>query len=391
MITTARNATLADLGKLLTEQQARKLDVVAPASTLRMEHGRLLVTGSDPVLSEDGVTATTGVYDATDVFDEGLADKLGIPLPYMRRLRNDRPDLLDANVNGWLHGYMGSAPALAEQEVDAIAGDPRSFLLRLFKPAGDAPGIARAFLSDRYKPIDHFDILTAVLQGIREAGVNAIPTRCDLSERTMRVQIAAPEVEALAPLLLAGYRSPYTGLTGEDNPTVFAGFDFGNSETGGGAFYIVPRLTIQICTNGMVLTKDAMRAVHLGGKMEEGVIDWSSDTQAKQVALITAKARDAARTFLDVKYMERQIAAITQIAITPITGAEATIKTVAKKLAFSEEITAGVLDHFIRGGQLTAGGVMQAVTSFSQSIDDPDKANSLNDQGIRAMELAAAQ
>jgi len=35
----ARNATLADLARLLREQQARKVDIVAPAAAIRRPRG----------------------------------------------------------------------------------------------------------------------------------------------------------------------------------------------------------------------------------------------------------------------------------------------------------------------------------------------------------------
>ena len=52
-------------------------------------------------------------------------------------------------------------------------------------------------------------------------------------------------------------------------------------------------------------------------------------------------------------------------------------------------IVIGKLTHFIRGGQLTAGGVMQAVTSVAQTLDDADAASDLEAQALRVMELAA--
>ena len=45
---------------------------------------------------------------------------------------------------------------------------------------------------------------------------------------------------------------------------VFAGWVLSNSETGCGAFTITPRLVVHVCRNGMTITKDALRAVHLG-------------------------------------------------------------------------------------------------------------------------------
>ena len=114
----ARNATLSDLAALLRDQQARKADVVAPAAAIRAEGARLVVAGTDPVLGPDGVTMTTGTYIPTEVCDQGVADKLGIPAAYLRRLREHKPGLYDANVNAWLDG------------------DDRKFLLRCLRPAG---------------------------------------------------------------------------------------------------------------------------------------------------------------------------------------------------------------------------------------------------------------
>jgi hypothetical protein len=51
-----------------------------------------------------GVTSAAWIYRPTKVADDGISAKLGINLAYLRRLRDQRPDLWDANVNGWLHG-----------------------------------------------------------------------------------------------------------------------------------------------------------------------------------------------------------------------------------------------------------------------------------------------
>ena len=107
----------------------------------------------------------------------------------------------------------------------------------------------------------------------------------------------------LAPALLAGYRSPFTGASGADNPVVFAGFVITNSETGCGAFTLTPRLVVQVCRNGMTITRDALRAVHLGERLEEGAVTWSDNTRDKTLALITAKTTDAVTAYLDPGYV----------------------------------------------------------------------------------------
>jgi hypothetical protein len=44
-----------------------------------------------------------GSYRPTAVFDEGVADKLGIPVAYLRRMREaDLLSLYDRTLNGWL-------------------------------------------------------------------------------------------------------------------------------------------------------------------------------------------------------------------------------------------------------------------------------------------------
>ncbi|MEV4296076.1 hypothetical protein [Microbispora rosea] len=124
---TARNAGLAELHALLRDQHARKVDIPVTTAQIRAAGTHLQLIDTPPVLSEAGVSDSAGLYLPTEICDQGLADKLGIPLPYLRRLRAHQPALYEANVNTWLRS------------------DDRRFLLRGLRGAGDAPGVARAF------------------------------------------------------------------------------------------------------------------------------------------------------------------------------------------------------------------------------------------------------
>jgi hypothetical protein len=263
--TTTRNADLSGLVDLLKTQQDVKYDVVAPASALKYQNGLLVVKDGSAVMDSEGVSLTDAFLSPTEIFEEGVSQRLGIPRGYVTRMRNEHTELLDANVNGWL-----------QQEPN------RKFLVRGFK--SDDPsetGIARALLSDRFKVIDNVDILFAALDGIRFSGANVEIAGADLSERRMTVKVSAPEIAALAPELLGNYRSPFSGQSGSDVPVVFAGLVISNSETGGGAFTITPRVVFQVCSNGLTVKKDAMRQIHIGGKLDEGVIKWSDETQQR--------------------------------------------------------------------------------------------------------------
>jgi hypothetical protein len=238
--------------------------------------------------------------------------------------------------------------------------------------------------------MDNLDALMAILEGVEAAGIRVDIRGCDLTESRMYVRIRAEEIKGYAPTLLKGYRSPFSGAVGDENPTEFAGFEFSNSEVGAGALTLAPQLVVQVCDNGMTINKEIRREIHRGGQLSEGLIRWSDETRKKEVELIRSKTKDAVQTFLDVDYVTRTIATLEQTAGKPIESADKVVRTVGKKLAFSEEQISGILDHFIAGGQRTAGGVLQAVTSYAQTIASADLANEVEAQGIKAMELAAA-
>ena len=401
-----RNATLADMVTILRGQRARRLDVVAPAAAIHAYDGNLVIDSTVSQLAADGVTSAAGTYRPTVVTDEGIADKLGISLAYLRRLRSARADLWDANVNGWLHG----------SELAGYPGDDRKFMVRLFQPVGDGDGlgVARAFLSDSYKVIDNLDALMATLDGIRQAGTNVVFDGLDLTERRLYARVVAPGVGAIAPALLSGYRSPFGGrmyvpgsrwtpeqaraAAARDSrghqpgtePVLFAGFVISNSEVGDGAWSITPRIVAEICGNGLQIAADVTRAIHLGSPQEQGIVRYSADTMEKELALITARARNAVATFLSTGYLLDKIAQLERKAGVPVTHPDQTVRQVAKAAKFSDEMADAILGHFIRGGQLTAGGVMQAVTSVAQTLDDADAAHDLEAQAVRVLDLAAA-
>lgn len=392
--TTARKASLADLEQMLRDQRTRSRDFVAPAGQVRFrDDGVLSVEGTEAVLTEDGVSTTAGLYRPTAVFLEGLASKLEIPVGYLKRTYETRPDIFSATANAWLSGRKAKFRHTADGPVElrpAIDADPRNFLCRTFATGGEGEvGIARALLSNKYEAVDHLDALVAALAGVREAGVEVNIDSCDLSERRMRVRVVAPGVAAHAPRLLDGYRSPYGGASGTENPVVFSGFIISNSEVGDGAYTITPRLVVQICNNGMTINRDVVRAVHLGSLKSAGAVDWSADTQRKILDVVTAKTRDLVATVLSPAYVEKQLRTIEQQAGHEVSDAAHVVETVTKQLQFPESVRASVLDHFIRGSQMTSGGVLNAVTAAAQEISDPELAATVEEAGLDALAIAA--
>jgi hypothetical protein len=199
----------------------------------------------------------------------------------------------------------------------------------------------------------------------------------------MYLRISVPEITALAPGLLHGYTSPYGGARGADNPVVEAGIVISNSETGGAAFTITPELVVRICSNGMTIKKDMIRKTHLGAKMEEGVRVSERTVKANR-ELVASQTEDAINTFLDADYMNRVLAGLQEGSDEKIDDVEKTIADVTARPAFSKADTKGLLAAFMDGGDRTRGGLVQAVTSYSQQVDDADRAYEMDADALPA-------
>lgn len=371
---TTRNTDLHRLHAILTAQQARKIDVVMSPRSLRAEAGQLVISGTESVISDHGVTDPNGSYDPTTSCDADIAAKLSVPSAYLRKCRKEALGLWDANVNGWL---------------DRAAYDV-NYMVRAFTGESGRPGAARALLSHNYKRIDHSDVLTAALQGIKDAGVPVEVEGCDLTEQRMYVRVFSPAVKLESPILTRDYRSPLTGAEGVDDPIVWGGFVIRNSETGAGAAVIEPRIIFKVCNNGQTITSHGHRAVHLGGRIDEGLVNWSEDTLARTLDLITSKARDAVREFLRPEFVQELIRALEAKAGVPVTRPEEQITAISQTLRFSPEQRELILDHFMAGRSMTAGGVMHAVTSAAQTMPDGDVAYDMEAKATHALHLAAA-
>jgi hypothetical protein len=430
--TETRNAELADVLAILQEQRARRLDVVVRQHMIAPHGGNILVRAGDSttIVTDEGTTTAAGVYRPTAVGDEGLAGMLGIPTGYLKNLRRldpPRTDLWDANVRGFLHG--------GTEDID---GDVRNYppydgamLLRLLRGDEATDGVLRAVLSPRYKVIDNLDVLLAVMDGLRQAGVEAFPDVSDLTDRRMHVRFSVPGIAAYAPQLLDGYRSPFDGPGGVQRagngdrpgmrlqaghfgagggavaralaaakregkdypagqePIVFAGLKVTNSDVGEGARSIAPEIVVQICGNRLTLTASADRAVHLGSLKDEGVIEWSAATMDKELELITSQAADAVTTFLTPEWFLGKVAEIEALAGAPVGKPEEVIKDVSRTAGFSQGETDAILAHFLRGGAYTSGGVASAVTSVSQTLPSADRAAELDAKAVSVMAHAA--
>ncbi len=325
---------LQSLVNKLELQKDAKVDLVSPARNIQVTDGDKIHIG--------GYTFT-----ANNLFESQMAQKLGIPVGYYRKTKEALPDLLSDNVNGWLD----YAPS-------------KKFLVRAFQKA-EQPGIARAFLSDRYHIIDNYDVLFAALDAIQQTGVNVEITKAEVTENRMYLHVTCPEVEMQADSFLREYLKENDAL----GNGIISGFVISNSEVGAGTFEIRPRAVIVKCNNGLVVKDDRFRRYHLGAQMKAGEIQWSERTKQKNYELIISQTQDAVNTFLSKEYLGKMVEKIAVAHEIELAHPIDAVQNVCTHLKITEQHRANILQHFLKDGIHNAGGIYHAITRESQFMD----------------------
>jgi hypothetical protein len=381
--TSLRNGDVTQLMQLLANQRAHQIDVVTPSTALSARDGLIRIDTDELYMGTTGFTPIRGTYDPTDLFLGGLAERLNVPVGYLRRMQAERTDIFDFTVNRHLHGQSRNGEMVHPE-------DARSHMFRGFwTDEADQPGLARSLMSPSYKILDNYDVANALLEALSESGLHTEIRSADITERRMVIKFWAPEIDVLAEELVNRYRSPFdTGHNGSKRVSV--GARFSNSETGDGRFQMVPEAIILVCLNGQTIKKDMIAKTHLGGRLENGPVVWSAETQKANVELVRKQVGDVVRAWLNPEYLTQTVAYLERNAGVEISNPADTVKAVAKQFAYSEEQSARILDFYLNGGQPTAGGIAQAITAYSQTVDNGDTAHDLDMTAVEAMEFAAS-
>lgn len=255
------------------------VDAITPSGALTLAPTPGIEEGTPP---SDRVLfhAETGGGDAVIRVLEGahdqIADKLGIPKRYYDRMLVDQTNLLCDNVNTWLRAKP-EAKRLVRM-LRPLTDDERAFAER-----HGATLSARAFLSDRFRPLDHGGLLDVVLPEIAKAG--ATVTEYDLSERYFHVRFTTANEEILQAFV---EQQPRLGSLTE---IASFGGSIRNSETGHAALSVKPIVSIDRCTNVLVVS-DMWRVAHLGGRSVEEQEHFGVDTRQLDDAATFLKVRD---------------------------------------------------------------------------------------------------
>lgn len=338
--------TLLSLAQELQRQLDTKKDLVVSSPLVRhntSEHG-----GTTLVIEEPGGPVA---YGMTPLARRQLADKLGIPYAYFERMRENEPALLDRNANTWLQ-----------------AESDRRLLRTL-------DGNVRAVLSDRYRRLDNYDLaehVLPILQGLPDVVFESV----ELTETRMYLKCVTPRLKfEMAP-----------------GDIVQAGIAISNSEVGQGTLSVQPLLFRLVCRNGLIVADRALRKTHVGRSLaqdDEGVTVYQDDTLQADDKAFFLKVRDIVQAAVSEVTFRQAAEKMQQTMGIKLTGDPVqTVQVLAQRYTLNDTERSGVLRHLVAGGDLSGYGLVNAITHFSQEVEDYDRATEFEMLGGKLIELS---
>ena len=341
--------TLVQLAEELERQLGSKKDLVVPTQML---HHTTESDGATHLVVQEGSGPVR--YGVTTLARRQLAEKLKIPFTYFERMRTEQPTLLDDNVNTWL------------QE------DDERRLIRTLD------GNVRAVLSERYRRLDNFDLAESVLpvlQRLPEVRFESM----ELTETKMYLKCVTPQLrQEIAP-----------------GDVVQGGVVISNSEVGQGLLTVQPLIFRLVCSNGLIVPDRSLRKTHVGrsiGTVEEGVTVYKDDTLCADDKAFFLRVRDVVEAAVSEVGFRSAMQKMRRTQDIPLKGDPVkTVEVLAQRYALNDTERTGVLRHLVTGGDLSGYGLVNAVTHFSQEVEDYDRATEFEVLGGKLIDLSKSE
>ena len=244
----------------------------------------------------------------------------------------------------------------------------------------------RAVLSDRYRPLDNWDLADAVVPVLTQAKAEIVS--CSVTESKMYIKALAPWLDRELPV-------PAGLKMGEGNNfflrRVMGAITISNSEVGAGKISIAPGVFERQCTNLSTFKDEGYGKLHVGKRNEgeDNVFEYLSDeTKRLDDAAVWARVRDVLTATMDGRVMDRLVEKMTAARGDRIEGNPAKLVEVfSKKNGLNEGEKGGLMRHLTESGEMTRYGLQWAVTRLAGDVEDYDRASDLERLGGHVIEL----
>lgn len=361
-----RGMTLETLLQEVQRQRTIKRDFVASTKdAVRMVEAEDVADGVALVLLREGASQLER-FQISENCHRQIAGRLNVPWKYYDRLLHDHKDLVMHQVN-----------ALFERE-------PRSRLLRTL---GDT---ARAFLSDRYRPLDNDAVLERALPPVVKGDIDSRLLSSNVTDNHLYLKVLFTD-DSLA---MDVGKVERTGARDIVRP----GCIISNSETGHGSLAIRAFFWRSYCDNGCVFGRDSIfdfKRTHLGSQLKgNGDFEiFTDETRRKQDDVIIAEIADSMQALTDVGNVAKMSDALRATKEGPrVEHPFAAVDQLAREVDVRDPEKELVLNAFLRDQDFTRWGMLNAVTEVANhDAVDYERACEIERVGANIIDLNASQ
>ena len=223
-------------------------------------------------------------------------------------------------------------------------------------------------LSEKYRRLDNYDLAQNILPMLNEA--DATVESCEITDNKIYIKAITHKVQSEV----------------KKGDVVSAGLIISNSETGHGSLSIKPLVYRLVCSNGAIADDYSMRKYHAGKATDMMQIEFSKDTLRAEDKAFWLTVRDLVKFTLNETTFEKIVATMRESTEKTIQAPDKAIELVTKKYSMSESESGGVLQHLIKGGDLTSWGLGNAVTRMAQDVSSYDRSTELEAIGFEIMQ-----
>jgi hypothetical protein len=147
-----------------------------------------------------------------------------------------------------------------------------------------------------------------------------------------------------------------------------------------------------VCKNGLIASDHALRKTHVGRSLtteSESVNVFRDDTLAADDRAFFLKVRDVVEAAVSEATFRQVAQKLQKTRDIRLTGDPVkSVEVLANRYTLNDTERAGVLRYLIVEGDLSAYGLVNAVTHFSQDVEDYDRATEFEALGGKLIELA---